>query len=186
MIIKIQKLIVQTYGELLKEKTRKLLGDLFIVISIVFSIFWIRSLTEDKIITLLNVSYRLDVLLFYLLGIVLILSTSVLFSDFRNFLNITSTFIITRFPRMKGDFTPGKMILRDMVQIFILFLVLYPVSESVKEISLHGVQLIYVVSLFFLVFCFIFLYHILKNVIKIINSHYEKLVSLIAKKNKAL
>jgi signal transduction histidine kinase len=79
---------------------------------------------------------------------------------------------------MEGEFTPGKMIMRDFVQIILLFLIFSPISELVKGFSFKGFELSYIISLLFLVLCLIFLYHILINLLKIFNSNMEKLTML--------
>ncbi len=183
MIIKIQKIIVETYGDMLRERTRKLLRDIMLLLCVFFAMLLVSELTKGSTITLLNVPYRVDILLFYMLWFILILSTSILFKDFRNFLNIASTFIITRFPRMNGDFTPGKMILRDLVQIFLLFLIFYPLSESLKNFSFFGAEIIYFVSMAFLLMCLIFVYHMLTNFSKMIDLHFEKVITHLEKKD---
>lgn len=175
MIIKIKKYIVETYGELIKDSSIKLIGDLFIFIGSIMMVIGIKDYFSNTIIKILNVSYRLDFLLYYLVAFILIISTNVIFKDLKNFLNIVSTFIITRFPKMKYETTPEKFILRDVVQILLLFLILYPISEYTKGLSIYGIELIYVISLIFLLLSMTFIYHIIKNIFIILNNSFENL-----------
>ncbi|MEM3374784.1 MAG: hypothetical protein QXE31_06255 [Candidatus Woesearchaeota archaeon] len=182
MIIKIKRYIVETYGDLIKESSIKLIGDLLIIIGSLMMVIGIRDYFKDSIIEILNVSYRVDVLLYYLVAFIIIISTNILFKDLKNFLNIISTFIITRFPKMKNETSPEKFILRDLVQILILFLLFYPLSEYTKNISFYGIQIIYIVSLLFIILTMIFIYHIIKNIFIILNNHFENFAKNITKK----
>ncbi|MEM2131172.1 MAG: hypothetical protein QXR96_01485, partial [Candidatus Woesearchaeota archaeon] len=155
--------------------------DIFILIGSLLMIIGIRDYFKNSFITILNVSYRIDILLYYLVAFILILSTNILFKDLRSFINIISTFIITRFPKMKYETSPEKFILRDLVQILLLFLIFYPLSEKLKYIIIFNFQIIYLVSLIFLLLTMNFIYHIIKNFIIILNAHFEKITENIFK-----
>jgi hypothetical protein len=178
MIIKIKTFITSTYGEFLKEGTKKVIGDLLLLAAAIFLMFWVEGQTKYKSITLFEVTYRLDILLFYIMAFIFILTTSVLFMEIRNLLKIISRFVITRFPRMNGDFGPGKMIMRDLVQIVIMILVFYPVSTYIKDYSFRGFQPVYVLSMIFLILALLFIFDILLNALRLFSSHFAKLGKL--------
>jgi hypothetical protein len=177
MIIKIN--ILKSYGDIFKEKARRLLKDILLLLIIIILDLFVRWMTRGKTFTLFNLTYRIDILLIYLLGFVFIITTSVMFIDIRNLMNHLSSFVITRFPRMKGEFTPGKMILRDLVQIVILFLAFYPLSDI--DLTFMGFRMNYLLSFAFIVFSLLFLYDVLINIVKIINTSIQKVIRLLSR-----
>jgi hypothetical protein len=113
------------------------------------------------------------------------LTTGSLFKELRILLNVVSRFIITRFPRMKGNFSPGKSILRDMVQILMLTLIFYPVSALFQAIPYRGYLLLHTVSLIFIVLTMIFIYDITKNAVRIISNQFSIMTRSIISSNAA-
>lgn len=164
MIIKIHKLIVQTYGELIKENTKKLAKDILLLCAVIYLMFPIEKYTQGISFTLFDVAYRLDMVLFYLMGFVFIITTSVIFLDLKKFMDLATQFVITRFPKMNREFGPGKRIIMDLVQITVAFLVLKPVSLLLADVTIKGFDTVYFVSLSFLILALIFSYDILSNI----------------------
>lgn len=183
MILKITKFTIKTYTDLFKERSMKLVRDLILLVFVIFAMYRIELLTKGKSVLLFEVSYRLDMLLFYILGFIFILTTSVLFIDVRNLMNIISRFVITRFPNMQGEFGPGKMIFRDLVHVVAMILIFYPISGLLQQYNIvifsNEIQLVYVVSLSFLVLTLLFVYDILIQVARIVASHSVKLTKLL-------
>ncbi len=166
MLIHIKRFIVKSYADLLKESYENILGDIVLLVMIVSCMIAAHSFIGYKTITLFDITYRLSILVFYLLGFVFVLTTSSLFRDLRGFLNLATRSIIRRFPRMQGNFTPGKAILRDLVQMLILMLVFYPVSQVAVSISYNGF-ISYMISMLFLLLTMMFAYDITLNLLKI-------------------
>jgi hypothetical protein len=177
MLVQIHKFVAKSYGELMKENFEKILADLVLFLMIISCMLAADSLLKDITVTLFDVIYKLDILVSYLLGFVFILTTSSLFKEMRTLLNVVSRFIITRFPRMHGNFTPVKAILRDLVQVILLMLIFYPVSDFVENISYKGFLIPYAVSLSFLLLTLIFAYDITSNAIRILSKQTQKLAS---------
>jgi hypothetical protein len=168
MLVQVNKFIVKSYGELLKENFETILADIVLLIMTVSSMFAADSLLNGMTITLFEITYSLDILVFYLLGFIFILTTGSLFKEMRHLLNLVSRFVISRFPRMHGNYSPGKAILRDLVQVIVLMLTFYPVSELIENVSYRGFSLSYMVSMSFLLITLIFAYDVTSNIIKIV------------------
>jgi hypothetical protein len=170
MLIHIKK----SFSDLFKEDFEMVLADSVLLIMIVSCMLTIDSVLKGFTITLFDVTYQLEVFISYLLGFVFILTTRCLFIDIRIFLNMSSRFVIMKFPRMQGNFSPGKAILRDLVQIVMLILVFYPLSGLFVRLSYHGI-ISYVVSLIFLILTLIFAYDITSNILYLISGQMKEL-----------
>ncbi len=183
MKILIRKLKTRTYDQVFKERLNKLMKDIILLVALILVMYGIEIFTKGKTITLFGIIYRLDLVLFYIIVFIFILSSSFLLLDLRNFMNIVSRWVITRFPRMKGDFGPGKRIFRDLVQMLILFLIFTPIADLVQDktirIFIIDITLFHIISLFFLVLTFLFVYDILIQILRILGEHFNRLNKLI-------
>ena len=183
MKILIRKLKTRTYDQVFKERLNKLMKDIILLVALILVMYGIEIFTKGKTITLFGIIYRLDLVLFYIIVFIFILSSSFLLLDLRNFMNIVSRWVITRFPRMKGDFGPGKRIFRDLVQMLILFLIFTPIADLVQDktirIFIIDITLFHIISLFFLVLTFLFVYDILIQILRILGEHFKRLNKLI-------
>jgi len=179
----IKRLVTKTYEEVFKERSLKVFRDIILLLVLFLISYKIEIATAGKAIVLFEQSYRLDILLFYLVGFVFIISSSILFVDVKNFLNIISRFVITRFPRMKGDFGPTKRIFRNLVHVMLMILVFYSVSPFFKDKSFVilslNIELLYIVSLFFLILTLLFVYDIIFQLLRVIGKHSKKLEKLL-------
>jgi hypothetical protein len=176
MKILVKKIVTRTYDEEFRTRLKNLIRDLVILFVLILVMIKVEELTAGKHITLFEVQYRLDLILFYLIGFVFILTSSHLLIDVRNFMNIIARYVITRFPRMQGDFGPGKKIFRDMVQILVLFLLFYPFSTVIKESFTffgHEIQLLVIFSILFLILSLLFVYDIFIQILRMLATKFK-------------
>ena len=183
MKVLIRRIKTRTYDEIFRQRIKKLMKDIILLVVLILVMYGVELFSKGKTITLFGVIYSLDIVLFYILFFIFIISSSFLLLDLRNFMNIVSRWVITRFPRMKGDFGPGKRIFRNMVHIVILFLIFSPLADLVQDKTINlfiiDVTYLHIISLFFLVLTLFFVYDILIQILRILGEHFKKLNKVI-------